>query len=348
MRIAFHAPLKPPDHPAPSGEREIARLLLRALRAAGHEPFLASHFRTLDKRGDGARQRRIRALGRRLAARLERRLPPFDIWFTYHVYYKAPDWLGPRLAAARGARYWIAEASHAPKRAGGPWSLGHDGAAEAIRRADRLFCLNPNDRACLLPLTAPDRLVELPPFLDASAWRPAALAGDPPVLIAVAMMREGVKLASWRRLGRALAGPCGPALAAAGGGRRPGARRSAGGAAGGAHLLARTAGGRGAGGRRSPSADLFVWPAEREALGMAMLEAAAAGLPVVAARTDGVPAVVAHGETGLLAQPGDAAAFAACLRALLTDPARRRAMGAAARARVLARHDIADAARLLA
>ena len=347
MRIAFHAPLKPPDHPAPSGEREIARLLLRALRAAGHEPFLASHFRTLDKRGDGARQRRIRALGRRLAARLERRLPPFDIWFTYHVYYKAPDWLGPRLAAARGARYWIAEASHAPKRAGGPWALGHDGAAEAIRRADRLFCLNPNDRACLLPLTAPDRLVELPPFLDASAWRPAALAGDPPVLIAVAMMREGVKLASWRRLGRALAdladlpwrllavgdGPArAEALAAL-----PAERTCWLGRREGAALADALAG-----------ADLFVWPAEREALGMAMLEAAAAGLPVVAARTDGVPAVVAHGETGLLAPPGDATAFAACLRALLTDPARRRAMGAAARARVLARHDIADAARLLA
>ena len=96
------------------------------------------------------------------------------------------------------------------------------------------------------------------------------------------------------------------------------------------------------------NADLFVWPAEREAIGLALLEAAAAGLPVVAAETDGVPAVVAHGETGLLAPPGDTGAFAGCLRALLTDPARRRAMGAAARKRVLARHDIVHAAAVLA
>ena len=96
------------------------------------------------------------------------------------------------------------------------------------------------------------------------------------------------------------------------------------------------------------NADLFVWPAEREAIGMALLEAAAAGLPVVAAETDGVPAVVAHGETGLLAPAGDAGAFADCLRALLADPDRRREMGAAARKRVLARHDIARAAAALA
>src|SRR5258705_179814 len=30
MRIAFYAPLKPPSHPVPSGDRRIARLLLQA------------------------------------------------------------------------------------------------------------------------------------------------------------------------------------------------------------------------------------------------------------------------------------------------------------------------------
>ena len=347
MRIAFYAPLKPPDHPVPSGERQIARLFLRALEAAGHEPFLASRFRTLDKRGCAGRQQRLRALAGRLAGRLEARLPAFDIWFTYHLYYKAPDWLGPRLAAARGASYWVAEASHAPKRAGGPWDLGHRAAADAIGRADRLFCLNPNDRACLAPLSAPDRLADLAPFLNASAWRAAPCRGDPPVLATVAMMRSGAKLASYRRLGAALAtlddlpwrllvvgdGPARREVEAAlpAGRTRWLGRRSA------AELPAILAG-----------ADLFVWPAAREAIGMALLEAAAAGLPVVASATGGVPAVVAHGETGLLAPAGDAAAFADCLRALLADPRRRRAMGRAARRRVLARHDIAQAAAALA
>ncbi len=348
MRIAFYAPLKPPDHPVPSGERGIARLFLRALRAAGHDPFLAARFCSLDKWGDPRRQQRLQALGGRLATRLEARLPAFDAWFTYHLYYKAPDWLGPRLAAVRGAAYWVAEASHAPKRAGGPWDIGHWAVVDAIARADRLFCLNPNDRACLAPLAAPDRLIDLAPFLDASAWRAGVGRGEPPLLVTVAMMREGAKLASYRRLGRALAalddlpwrllvvgdGPARAQVQAA----LPGGRRICWlGQRSEAELPAILA-----------SADLFVWPAEREAIGMAMLEAAAAGLPVVAAATDGVPAVVAHGETGLLAVPGDVGAFAGCLRALLTDPARRRAMGRAARARVLARHDITQAAAVLA
>jgi len=38
------------------------------------------------------------------------------LWFTYHHYYKRPDWLGPRVSAALGIPYIVAEASHAAKR----------------------------------------------------------------------------------------------------------------------------------------------------------------------------------------------------------------------------------------
>ena len=58
-----------------------------------------------------------------------------SLWFTYHVYYKAPDWLGPAVSAALGIPYVIAEASYAEKRAGGPWAIGHEAAAEAIAHA---------------------------------------------------------------------------------------------------------------------------------------------------------------------------------------------------------------------
>ena len=37
MRIAFYAPLKSPNHPVPSGDRRVARLLMDALLLAGHE-----------------------------------------------------------------------------------------------------------------------------------------------------------------------------------------------------------------------------------------------------------------------------------------------------------------------
>jgi glycosyltransferase involved in cell wall biosynthesis len=46
--------------------------------------------------------------------------------------------------------------------------------------------------------------------------------------------------------------------------------------------------------------DLYVWPAVREAYGMAMLEAQALGLPVLAGDEGGVADVVADGVTGRL------------------------------------------------
>ena len=46
-----------------------------------------------------------------------------ELWFTYHLYHKAPDWLGPRIAGALGIPYVVAEASFAPKQAGGPGPL---------------------------------------------------------------------------------------------------------------------------------------------------------------------------------------------------------------------------------
>jgi glycosyltransferase involved in cell wall biosynthesis len=95
------------------------------------------------------------------------------------------------------------------------------------------------------------------------------------------------------------------------------------------------------------AADLLVWPALREAWGMALLEAEAAGLPVVAGRVGGVPSIVVDGETGLLAPDGDAAGLADAVAVLLDDPDRRRALGAAARRHVAAHHALPAAARTL-
>ena len=64
MRIAFYAPMKPPDHPNPSGDRRMARLLMAALEAAGHEVTLASRFRAWEGTGDNRRQAELRRQGR--------------------------------------------------------------------------------------------------------------------------------------------------------------------------------------------------------------------------------------------------------------------------------------------
>ena len=82
------------------------------------------------------------------------------------------------------------------------------------------------------------------------------------------------------------------------------------------------------------SLDLFVLPTHQEALGTAFIEAAAVGIPAIGTRVDGVPEAIADGETGLLVPLEDSSAIAAAIIALLADPARRRAMGEAAQARV--------------
>ncbi len=85
--------------------------------------------------------------------------------------------------------------------------------------------------------------------------------------------------------------------------------------------------------------DLFVFPTELDTFGYAAIEAMAASLPVVATRTAALPEVVADGETGLLVEVGDDGALRVAIDSLLADPARRVAMGAAGRRRVLERFD---------
>jgi phosphatidylinositol alpha-1,6-mannosyltransferase len=69
-----------------------------------------------------------------------------------------------------------------------------------------------------------------------------------------------------------------------------------------------------------------------EGLGIVSLEAAACGLPVVAGRSGGAPEAVRDGETGHVVDGRDPAALAGALVALLSDPDRAAAMGAAGRA----------------
>ena len=80
--------------------------------------------------------------------------------------------------------------------------------------------------------------------------------------------------------------------------------------------------------------DLVVHPADREGLGVALLQAAAAGVPVVATRAGGMPEIVEHGSNGLLIEPGDVPALAAALDRLLGDAGLRAAMGRQGRQRV--------------
>lgn len=80
--------------------------------------------------------------------------------------------------------------------------------------------------------------------------------------------------------------------------------------------------------------DVVVLCSRNEGSPVSLIEAMAAARPVVATRVGGVPDLVEDGVAGCLVPPGDADAMATAVHALLADPERRRAMGAAGRKRV--------------
>jgi len=83
--------------------------------------------------------------------------------------------------------------------------------------------------------------------------------------------------------------------------------------------------------------DVLALTSLHEGTPLALLEAMACGLPIVATSVGGVPELVCADESGVLVPPGDPAAVAAAVLALLDDPPRREALAIAARARVIER-----------
>jgi len=344
MRAAFYAPMKPPDHTVPSGDRSIARLFMAALQHAGYVAEVASTLRTWcrEPSSHADQQQAAEQEAHRLIAAW--RDDPPDVWLTYHVYYKAPDWIGPAVCQALRIPYVIAEASYAPKRANGSWALGHDAAGAAIQAADLVLSPTKLDMNCIAPLLSdPARNIFFPPFLDHAPFAEAAsqrkahrativsahdLDPERPWLLTVAMMRDDAKRESYAVISEVLAGldrhdygylvvGDGPAAETIKGALAPW------------HDRVRFVG------TLPPenlpayyaAADLYLWPAVNEAFGMAFLEAQAAGCPVVAGNERGVPDVVQDGTTALLGPPRAAKGLAMMVSRLLDDGSLRRVMG---------------------
>ena len=78
------------------------------------------------------------------------------------------------------------------------------------------------------------------------------------------------------------------------------------------------------------AADVVVVPSHNESFGLVALEAQACATPVAAAAVGGLRTAVADGESGVLVASHEPRAWAAALRALLDDPARREVLGARA------------------
>lgn len=333
----------------------MARLLVKALDRAGFAPQLASELRTLDKAGDKQVQENLKQQSLVEASRLIAHysaLPKEErpaLWFTYHVYYKAPDWIGPQVCEALNIPYVIAEGSRASKRAEGPWALGHQGAEKALDSANAILVMTHKDRVALEKARpAHQALIDLLPFVDADEWpRPSpSKRSGAPRLLTVAMMRDGDKHASYRILASALEriADLPWTLDIVGDGEaRAGIERMF-------EPFAERVRFHGAIERQEDlaslyqGADLFVWPAVNEAYGMVLLEAQLFGCSVVAGNFGGVASVVRHDETGLLTLPGDVTAFADGMRNLLEHPERLLALGHHAQRFVAEERDLDSAA----
>ena len=81
-------------------------------------------------------------------------------------------------------------------------------------------------------------------------------------------------------------------------------------------------------------ASLLVLPSRSEGMGRVLVEALLRGRPVLATRVGGIPDLVRDGENGVLVEPGDTAALADALAALLSDRERLERLAAGARASV--------------
>jgi glycosyltransferase involved in cell wall biosynthesis len=80
--------------------------------------------------------------------------------------------------------------------------------------------------------------------------------------------------------------------------------------------------------------DIFVMPSLWEGLGLALLEAAAAGKPVVASRVGGVPEIIENGKTGILVEAKNVKSLADGLEHVLLGENEAAEMGQRARAAV--------------
>jgi glycosyltransferase involved in cell wall biosynthesis len=77
-----------------------------------------------------------------------------------------------------------------------------------------------------------------------------------------------------------------------------------------------------------PNLYVVVHPAEREGLGVALLQASASGVPVVAARAGGIPEIILDDVNGITFDIADEVGLLSALDALLADKALRDRLGA--------------------
>ncbi len=318
MKIAFYSPLKPFDHNIVSGDRNIARSIIKLLNNLGHEVIIPSRFRSYASKS--TEQKNIH---KNSADEIDRILNKIEfgkpnLWFTYHSYYKAPDYIGPIISEKLSIPYIILEASYAKKRETGEWMNGSKSALKSISKANAIINFTKRDMIEI------DKIFEnkkqnyiLPPFPDTSIFYKKNLNKislkkqfatkfnipkyDPWILTVAMMRNDNSKLESYEMLSKSMKLVSQKFF----------------------HLIV------GIGPKKTHvekilkdalyekvfflgemgqseladlynCCDIFVWPGVNEAFGLSYLEAQACGLPIIAGKSGGVSEIIEHNKSGFL------------------------------------------------
>ena len=318
--------------------------LLRHLRAAGHAVVLAADpggplWSAVEDTGAERWPLPVRHGADVWAGvRLRRRVRDMDV---IHFHTARAHALAPWLGSARGVRVVTRRMDYRPHPAAYARFLYN-------RCVDHVVAISRAIRDVLVATgVAPERISIIPSGVDVGrfvipdAERDAVrrewgvtMPGQPVVLAIGALVRRkghDVLIEAVRRL---RAGGTQVTMVVCGEGPER-AALAAGARAAGVADAVRFVGWRSDVPRQLGGADVVALPSTHEGLGVAALEAMAAGRAVVASDVGGLTEVVRHGETGWLVPPGDAGALERSLAQAIADPERRRAFGRAARERVM-------------
>lgn len=352
MKILFYAPLKPLSNDTPSGDREIARGLYQFFIDAGHEVEILSEFRSprffqsLQGWKDWAQA---------CPTALEKawKFKP-DFIFTYHMYHKAPDPLGPWIALALRKPYFIFEGMYSISPRQKLKTLpGYLMAAGALKSVSHVFTDKTDDIAGLRKILGSDQITYMQPSLDLEFFKPDPQARKQlrqswgadftPIVSCVAMLRMDRKSQGVKFLIECLGDLAdegidfrfhlvgdGPAYAEVESlsEQKLGSRATHHGLAEKEQVL-----------QILNASDVFAFPGIDEGFGLVYTEAQAMRLPVVAFDNGGVPDAVDADESGFLTPLMNKEAYKEALRKLLTDPALRQKMGEQGRLRVEEKND---------
>jgi glycosyltransferase involved in cell wall biosynthesis len=333
------------------------------LLVAGSESPSEGSMLELGRLGEGLAPRRVAALGRKISpiddlralaavTKIAREFRPHIV----HTHLAKAGTIGRVAARLVGARAVI-HTYHGTVFRGYFGGMKTRAVIEMERSLShittRIIAITPSQRRELIELGIGDerKVVEIPLGLDLAAFLDApdqnaardrlGLPRDTPIVAIVARL---VPVKDVSLFLRAMAKVPAPALAVVVGDGELRASLEAQSAALGLGGRCRFLGWQSDVSAVYAAADLVALTSRNEGSPVSIIEAMASSRPVVCTAVGGVPDLVRSG-TGVLVPPGDDAALAAAVSTLLSNPALRVALGAAARRAV---HPTYDASRLVA